>query len=120
MAASAGGVAGLGGEVLGDGALGVEALLARVDALGRLLDVGAAGLQPHGVRDDQLVGVALLLGERRPRLDALARVRDGPVEGGPAGAEAERGHHEPRVAEHGLGLMQPLALDTAHQPVAST
>lgn len=48
-------VAGLGGEVLGDGPLGVErALGALVDPLGRLLDVGPGGLQADGVRDDQL------------------------------------------------------------------
>ncbi len=63
MAASAAGVPGLGGEVLRDGALGVQRTvlaLARVDPRGRVLDVGAGGLEPDRVRDDQLVGVALL------------------------------------------------------------
>ena len=33
------------------------------------------------------------------------------------GPEPERGDHQPRVAEHLLGLHQPLALDAAEQPV---
>ena len=89
----------------------------RVDALGRLLDVGAGRLEPDRVGDDQLVGVALLLRQRAAGLDALGRVRDGPVECRPTGAEPEGGHHQPRVAEHLLGLHEPLALDAADEPV---
>ena len=69
--------------------------------------------------DHELVGVPLLLGQRTARLHALGRVRDGPVERGPTGAEAEGGDHQPRVAEHLLGLDQPLALDAPHQAVGA-
>ena len=115
MAASAAAIARLGGEVLRDRPLGVEHLLARVEPLGRLLDVGAPGLEAHGVRDDELVGVALLLGEGAAALEALLRVRDRAVERGPAGAEAERGDHEARVAEDELRLEEPLPLDAADE-----
>ena len=117
MAASAAPLPGLGGHVLGDGALGVEQAVVAVDVLGGLLDVGASRLQPGGVRDDQLVGVALLLGERAAGLDALGGVRDGPVERGPTGAEPEGGDHQAGVAEDLLGLDEPLALDAADEPV---
>ena len=43
---------------------------------------------------DQLVGVALLLGQRATGLDALDGVRDGPVHGCPSAAEAEGRHHQ--------------------------
>ncbi len=110
-------VARLGGEVLGDRALGVERSLAGVDALGGLLDRGARRLEAHGVGDDQLVGVALLLGERAAGLDALGGVRDRAVERRPPGAEPEGGDHQARVAEHLLGLDEALALDAADEPV---
>ena len=76
-----------------------------------------AGFQPRHVRHDQLVRVALLLGQRRAGLDALGGVGDRAVERGPSGAEPERRHHQPRVAEHLLRLDEPLALDAADQPV---
>ncbi len=61
--------------------------------------------------------VALLLGERPARLDALLRVGDRPVERVPSGAEAERRDHQTRVAEHLLRLHEPLALHAADEPV---
>ncbi len=112
-----GDVAGLAGQVLRDGSLGDELGLAGVEPLGRLLDVRAAGFEPHGVGHDQLVGVALLLRQRRAALDALGGVGDGAIEGRPAGAEAEGRHHETRVAEDGQRLLQALAFDAAHQPI---
>ena len=39
------------------------------------------------------------------------------VERGPTGTEPERGHHQPRVAEHLLRLHEPLALDAADEPI---
>ena len=69
------------------------------------------------MRDDQLVRVAPLLGQRAAGLDALARVGDRAVERRPSGAEPERGHHQPRVAEHLLGLDEALAFDAADEPV---
>ena len=74
------GVSGLGRQVLGDRALDQELALAGVQPLGGLLDRRARRLQRDGVRDDQLVGVALLLGERSARLDALLGVGDGAVQ----------------------------------------
>jgi hypothetical protein len=62
-------VAGLGGEVLGDRAFGVHRAVgteAAVDLVGGVLDEGPGGLEPDGVRDDELVGVALLLAQRPP------------------------------------------------------
>ena len=88
-----------------------------VDALGRLFDVGAAGFQSSHVGHDQLVGVALLFGERRSGLNALGRIRNGAIERGPPAAQAERRHHQARVAEHGLRLDQSLAFHAADQPV---
>ena len=85
--------------------------------LGGLLDRGPRRLERDRVRDDQLVRVALLLGQRPAGLDALARVGDRAVERRPAGAEPERRDHQPRVAEHLLGLDEALALDAADQPV---
>jgi hypothetical protein len=111
------GVAALAGEVLGDRAFGIEAALAAVDPLGGLLDIGTRGLQPDDVRHDQLVGVALLLRQRRAGLDALGGVGNGAVETGPAAAQAEGGDHQPGVAEDRLGLLQALAFDVADQPV---
>jgi hypothetical protein len=61
--------------------------------------------------------VALLLRKRTAGLDALGGVGDGAVEGRPAGAEAEGGHHQARVAEDGQGLGEPLPLDAAHQGI---
>ena len=117
MAASAAASPRLGGEVLGHRALDVERALARVEALGGLLDRRSRRFQRDRVRDDQLVRVALLLGERAACLDALARVGDRAVERLPAGAEPERRHHQPRVAEHLLGLDEALTLDAADQPI---
>ena len=47
----------------------------------------------------------------------LRRVGDRAVERLPAGAEPERRHHQPRVAEHLLGLHEALTLDAADQPI---
>ena len=80
-----------------------------VEPVGGVLHVGAGRLEPHGVRDDELVGVALLLAQRAAALLSVDRVGDGAVEGLPAAAEAERGDHEPGVAEDLLGLDQALA-----------
>ena len=110
-------VAGLGRHVLGDGAFGVQAAFAGVDALGGLFNVGAAGLQPRDVRHDQLVRVSLFFRERRAGLDALGGIRNRAIERGPSGAEAEGRHHQARVAEYGLRLIESLAFHAAHQPV---
>ena len=66
-----GGIAGLGRQVLGDRTLGVQADVDLVEALGGLFDVGPGRLEAHGVRHDQLVGVALLLREWAAALDSL-------------------------------------------------
>src|SRR5512140_3529681 len=108
-------VAGLGGEELRDGALGLQLGLAVVEADRRLLDVRARRLEADHVGDDELVRVRLLLAERRARLDALARVADGLLHGGHAGAEPERGDHQAREAEDGLRVREPLALHAADE-----
>src|SRR5215472_143522 len=61
--------------------------------------------------------VPLFLRERRPSLDALGGIRNGAVERGPSGPEAERRYHQARVAEHRLRLDQSLAFHTTDQPV---
>ena len=53
-------IARLGCHVFGDGAFGVQAAFAGVDALRSLFDESAAGFQVSHVRHDQLVGVSLL------------------------------------------------------------
>ena len=66
------GIAGFRRHVFRDRAFGVQAaFVGGIDALGRLFDEGAASFQMDNVRHDQLVGVALLLGERRSALNAL-------------------------------------------------
>ena len=107
----------LGRQVLGHRALGREVVLARVEPLRHPLDVVARGLEPHRVRDEQLVGVALLLAQRPAALDALLRVADGATQRLPARAEAEGRDHEARVAEDRLRLREALALDEADEPV---
>ena len=62
-----GGVARLGGQVLGDRALDVELSLTGVDPLGGLLDRRPRCLERNRVGDDQLVRVALLLRKRTAR-----------------------------------------------------
>ena len=112
------GIPGFGRHVLGDGAFGVQSCLrSGVDALGGFFDVGAGGFQPHHVGHDQLVGVSLLLGERRAGLNALGGVRNGAIEGSPSAPKAERRDHQARVAEDRLRLNQALAFDAADQPV---
>ena len=88
-----------------------------VDALGGLFDVSAASLQARHVRHDQLVRVSLFFRERRPGLDALGGIGNRAIERGPSGSQAKRRHHQARVAEHGLRLIQSLAFHAAHQPV---
>ena len=63
------------------------------------------------------MGVSLLFRERRSGLDALGGIRNGAIERGPAGPQAERRDHQARVAEHGLRLIESLAFHTADQPV---
>ena len=78
-----------------------------------------AASSAHRVRHDQLVRVALLLDSGPPPWTRVCGVGDRAVQRRPAGAEAERGHHQPRVAEHLLGLDQALAFDAADQPVGA-
>ena len=78
---------------------------------------GACGLEAGRVRDDQLVRVALLLGQRRTGLHPCRRVVDRAVERCPSGAEAKRGDHQARVTEHGLGLNEPLSFDEADDAI---
>src|SRR5271157_696917 len=54
---------------------------------------------------------------RRAGLDAFRRIRNRAIERGPSGPQPKRGHHQARVAEHGLRLVQPLAFHSADQPV---
>ena len=51
-------------------------------------------------------------------LDPLGRVRDGPIERRPAGAQAEGGDHQAGVTEDELGLNESLTLDPADQPIS--
>src|SRR5664279_4633086 len=81
-----------------------------VEAGRHLFDVGPGGLEPGHVRDDQLVGVALLHRQRAAGDHAFGRVLDGPLHGRPATAEAEGRDHQPGVAEDLLGLPEALAL----------
>src|SRR5271166_962640 len=99
-----GGIPRLGGQVLGDRTLGVQASFARVDALGSLFDEGPARFQTDDVRNDQLVGVTLLLRQGRARLNALGRGWNRAIQPRPSGAESEGGHHEARVPEYSLRL----------------
>ena len=69
------------------------------------------------MRHDQLVRIALFLGQRRAGLDPLFRILDGAVHGFAAAAEPKGSDHEPRVAEHPLRLGQALSLDAAEQLV---
>ena len=70
-------------QILGNGPLGIEAATAAVNALGGELDVGARGLESSRVRNDELVGVTLLLRERRATLDSFGGVRNRTVQRGP-------------------------------------
>ncbi len=81
MAASAHALAGLGGEELGDGPLDLQVGLPGIEPLRHLFDIGAGRLELGDVREDQLVGVALLLHERRAELDPLLGVGDDLLEG---------------------------------------
>ncbi|CPR13355.1 hypothetical protein BN971_04665 [Mycobacterium bohemicum DSM 44277] len=113
-------VAGLGRQVLGDRALGVEraaGALAGVDPGRGLLQERARCLQPHRVRHDQLVGVALLARQRRAALNSVERVVDRAVQRAPAAAQAEGADHHPGVAEDLLGLGQAAALLAADEVV---
>jgi hypothetical protein len=113
-------VACLRGHQLRDRTLGVHRPIgaeAPVELVGRVLDEGPRSFESHGVRDDQLVGEALLLRQRRATLLAFDRVGDRPVECFPATAEAECSDHEARVPEHLLGLDESLALDLADEVI---
>ena len=66
----------LGRQIFRDRALRVEAAFAGVDSFRGVLDVRARTFETHHVRDDQLVRVALLFGERTTGLDPLLRVLD--------------------------------------------
>ena len=111
----------LGGQVLGDGALGVEgsvAAVTRVDQGRGLLDDGAGRLQSRRMGNDELVGVALLLAQRGAALHPFGRVADRAVQAGPASAQPERRDHQAGVSEDLLGLHQPAPFDPAHQVVS--
>ena len=111
-------IAGFGRHVLGDRALGVQAAFgAGVDALRGFFDVGASRFQPHHVGHDQLVGVSLLFRERRSAWMTLGGVGNCSIERGPSCAQSECCHHQARITEHGLRLIQSLAFDAADKPV---
>src|SRR5271167_2161936 len=61
--------------------------------------------------------VSLLLGERRPGLNALGGIRDRPIERRPARPQSEGRHHHTRVTEDHLRLQQALAFYAADEPV---
>src|SRR5271167_1957588 len=61
--------------------------------------------------------VSLLLGERRPGLNALGGIRDRPIERRPARPQSEGCHHHTCVTEDHLGLQQALAFYAADEPV---
>ena len=63
------------------------------------------------------MGVSLLFGERRTRLNALGGIRNRAIQRRPSCAQSERRDHQARVAEDGLRLNQSLAFDAADQPV---
>ena len=115
-----GGVAGLGRHVLGDGALGVQraVLRPRPRRCGSAVSStnGARGLEPRrrAARSACACSPASRRAATRPA-SRLRRVADRPVQGLPAAAQAERGDHQPGVAEDLLGLDQPAALDAADQ-----
>ena len=84
---------------------------------GGLFDEGATGFQPHDMGHDQLVGVALLLRERRAALNALGGVRNGAIQRRPSGAQSKGRDHHARVTEDHLRLNQALAFYAANQAV---
>ena len=111
-------IAGFGRHVLCDRTLGVEAAFnSGVDAFRCLFDIGARGFQSRDVRHDEFVRVSLCLRERRTRLNALDGIRNGAIECGPSSAQPKGRHHQARVAEHGLRLIQSLAFHATHKPV---
>ena len=107
----------LGCHVFRDGPFGVQAPFIRVDAFGSFFDVGSSSLQPHHVRDNQLVRISLFLRKRRSGLDSLGRVRNRAVECGPSSSQAERRNHQSRVSKNCLRLIQSLSFHTADEPV---
>ena len=108
------GIAGLGCHVFSNRPFGVEAaFVAGIDALRRLLYIGAGGLEAHGMRHDQLVRVALLFREWPSSLDALGGIRNGAIKRRPSRAQPKGRHHQPGVAEDRLRLEQSLAFDSA-------
>ena len=69
------------------------------------------------MRHDQLVRVSLLFRQRRSGLDALGRIWNRTIECSPARPKAKRRHHQARVTEYSLRLIQPLACDATNQTV---
>ena len=65
-------ISGFGCHVFGDRTFGVQTSFTVVDALRRLFYIGASGLQPYNMRNNQLVGVSLFFRERRSSLDTLS------------------------------------------------
>ena len=110
-------VAGLGGHILRHRALGLLLGVAAVDALGHPLDVGARGLQAHGIGNQQLVRVRLFGAEQRAALHAGLAIANRALKRGPAAAQAKRANHQARVAKYGLRLRQALAFFAANQPI---
>ena len=66
---------------------------------------------------DQLVGVALLLRQRRSALNALRRIWNGAIQRGPAGTKSKSRDHHAGIAEHQLRLDQSLAFHATHEAV---
>ena len=110
-----GGIARLSGDQLGDRTLGAQVAFSGVDATRHLFDVGAGDLEAHGVGHEQFVGECLLVDERRAGLHALLGIADGALQGGHPPAQAKRGDHQPRKAEHLLGLDHSLPFHPADQ-----
>ena len=63
------------------------------------------------------MGVSLLFRERRSGLNTLGGIGNRAIERGPSAAKTKRRHHQARVTEHGLRLIQSLAFHATDQPV---
>ena len=102
-------------QEFGHGPFRLQSFLSTVQAFGDPFDVSARRFQSRRVGHDEFMGVALFLIQGSARLYPFVRITNRSFQSIPARAKTKGAHHQTCIAEHRLGLGQPLAFFRAHQ-----